>query len=403
MQILPFPFMQKILLWTMLFFLLACGSTPTDIHDHASEKEIPDTADMAASGDEIHLSREQIKAMAIRFGDFSDILVDDFVEATGRMGLPPNALISVRPRGKGFIRNSGKYVEGSYVKQGTVLAEIESPEFIEMQRQYLDVSAALDFAKKDLARKEKLMQAGAGVEREYQQAQSDVLRYQATKMALAKQLRYLGIQPDEVSPVNLTDKIVLTAPKSGFITSTVLHDGMYVTPEMELLEVADSRHVHLELDVFEKDIAKVRPEQLITYTVPALGTDIYKGEVHVIGKEFSMPAKTVRIHGHMKGTRPPFIKNIFVKAKIHSGNASAKSLPEEAIVRSGDQPIVYVADTTGRDEVSFLPLRIRTGAASDGFVQVELIDPRPAGMPFVVSGTYFVQAQSQAGILEHDH
>ena len=41
---------------------------------------------------------------------------------------------------------------------------------------------------------------------------------------------------------------------SGYITSVNMHNGMYVTPQQELMEIVDEKHLHLELDIFEKRI-----------------------------------------------------------------------------------------------------------------------------------------------------
>ena len=183
-----------------------------------------------------------------------------------------------------------------------------------------------------------------------------------------------------------------------------MHNGMYVTPELELMEIVNENHLHLELDVFEKDIANVKEEQRISYTVPALGNQVYEGEVHVLGKEFNTENKTVRIHGHLEKVRPKFIKDLFVEAKIWLNDQTVQALPEKAIIKDGASSYIYVANNqTENDELKFEQIMVMPGTTDKGFTSVKLINEIPNGMKIVTEGAYYVYAQSKAGELEHEH
>ena len=97
----------------LLFF--ACGHNHEEgdghNHDHGNETEQHSEEDVHGSkahseGDghghgeeheerEIHLTKEQIETMSIKFGDFSNVKINDFIKATGTLDLPPNAYSSV--------------------------------------------------------------------------------------------------------------------------------------------------------------------------------------------------------------------------------------------------------------------------------------------------------------------
>lgn len=402
-----------ILIFSVLFLLSFSSCThhhgEGDGHDHGSHAH--DHADAGEHGEgeehgdgEIHLTQEQIKTMNIRFGDFSPTKINDFVRVTGTLGLPPNALTSVSAPASGFIKNSNKYVEGSYVKKGVVMAYLENPAFIEHQREYLEVAADLVFARQELARQESLLTANAGIEKMVQKLQAEINHKTATMKGLAKQLSYLGIKVAELTPENIVQRVPIYAPMSGYITSIKMRNGKYVTPEWELLEIVNENHLHLELDVFEKDIAQVKTKQQISYTVPALGPTVYAGEVHVIGKEFDTENKTVRIHGHLEKERPPFIKDLFVEAKIWLNDQTVDALPEKAIIKDGALSYIYVAkNEPERKELEFAAIRVIAGTTDKGFTAVKLIDNIPPQMEIVTEGAYFVYAQSKLGELAHEH
>ena len=342
--------------------------------------------------------------MGIKFGDFSAMKINDYVRATGTLGLPSNGFASVSAKAGGFIRGSDKFVEGNFIKKGQHIAFLENSEFIRQQQIYLEVSAELSYLEKELERQQSLVAANAGILKNVQKLAADVQMKNATLKGIEKQLSFLGIETKNLNAENIVDHISIFSPMAGFITAINMHDGMYVAPENELLEIVSDAHLHLELDVFEKDMAQVKEGQQISYVIPALGPRIFEGEVHVIGKEFNPENKTIRIHGHLEKERPRFVKDLFVEAKIWLNDHTVQALPEKAIIKDGASSYIYVANQQLPGEmVIFEKIMVIPGTADNGFISVKLIDEIPSEMNIVTSGAYYVYAQSKADELEHSH
>jgi cobalt-zinc-cadmium efflux system membrane fusion protein len=415
-------FILTISVFLLPLFFTACDDKHTEDNEHSEQVAQHDGHDHDEELDEhsdddghnhdaeehnegeIHLSKQQVTTMDIRFGEFSKMKINAFVKAIGTLGLPPNALTSVSARSDGFIKNSRKYVEGNYVKKGEVMAYLENPEFIEYQQEYLEIAAELEYDQQELARQKTLFVSNAGIEKNVQKMQSEVKQNTAKLKGLSKRLAYLGIKASDLTTDNIVQRVPIHAPMTGYITSIQMHNGMYVTPEMELMEIVNENHLHLELDVFEKDIALVEEGQRISYSIPALANQIYDGEVHVIGKEFNTENKTVRIHGHLKKERPKFIKDLFVEAKIWLNDQTVQALPENAVIKDGASSYIYVGnDSTNGEEIEFKAIKVIEGTKDNGYTSIKLIDSIPAKMKIVTAGAYYVYAQSKAGELEHEH
>jgi cobalt-zinc-cadmium efflux system membrane fusion protein len=377
----------------------ATAHTEDDGHNHGTE-----AGGHSEDTGEIHLTRAQMESMNIQFGSFSQIKINDYIKATGSLGLPPNAMTSVSAKANGFIKESNTYIEGSYVKKGKVMAYLENPDFINKQQEYLEITAELTFSKQELERQKTLAAANAGVEKKVQQFEAEVNRKIATLKGIAKQLAYLGINANTLSPDNIVQRVPIIAPMSGYITSIIMHNGMYVTPNLELMEIVNQEHYHLELDVFEKDIAHLKEEQKISYTVPALGNKVYEGRVHVIGKEFNTENKTVRVHGHSEKEHPPFYKDLFIDAKIWLSDQTAQALPEKAIIKDGASSYIYVSNNEENNgEITFEKLMVLPKITAKGFTSLEILASIPAGKKIVTEGAFFIYAQSKAGVLKHEH
>jgi cobalt-zinc-cadmium efflux system membrane fusion protein len=80
------------------------------------------------------------------------------------------------------------------------------------------------------------------------------------------------------------EKGILTSviPMSGDI---VVMNSMLVCPSDTMLEIIETGHLHLELNVFEKDILKVKVEQDINFTVPEATNEIFHAKVHLVGNQ----------------------------------------------------------------------------------------------------------------------
>ena len=378
----------------------------SDGHDHSSESKSEDGDDEHGAHEEggLHLSQEQAKTVGLKFGDFSSIKVNDYVKATGVLGLPANAHSSISAKASGIIRGTKKFVEGGYVKKGEVIAYLENPDFMTTQQEYLEIQAELALQRLEVDRQKTLVDGNAGIERDLQRAEAKARILFTKASGISKQLEYLGISTADLTPNNIRDRIAITSPAGGYISTIDFHNGMYAERSTTLMDIISSQHLHLELDVFENDIAKVKQGLKISYSVPALGAKIFEGYVNVIGKEFDGKAKTVRVHGHLEGDKPQFIKDLFVNAKIWLTDSTVDALPEKAVITDGATSFIFVAnDSAEAEEIEFEKLSIIPGSTSDGYTSVKLVDPIPAGMKIVTEGAYYIYAQSKVGELAHEH
>lgn len=389
--------------------MLSCKNSPTEkdghTHDISTDSHSEeDEHHHDFEEEELHLTQDQIQTIGLELGDFSSLKVNDFIKTTGTIGLPPNAYSSVSAKAEGIIEGTKKFVEGNYIKEGEIIAYVANTDFIIKQQEYLEAKASLKLKKYDLERQQSLMNANAGVTKQLQTSQAEVTILEAKTKGLAKQLSYLGISVKRITANTLSDRIAIVAPMSGYISSITMHNGMYAQPSSALMEIISSDHLHLELDVFEKDIAEVKVGQKISYSVPALGNTIYQGEISVIGKEFNLDTKTVRVHGHLEGKKPIFLKDLFINAKIWLTDTISNAVPEDAIISEGGISFIYVAKENKKEaEVEFKQIKVVAGASDKGYRTIKLLDKIPEGMNIVVKGAYYIFAQSKVGELEHEH
>jgi len=386
---------------------MSCGNAKDDAHSEGDGHNHGAVAEDAHDhGDEPHeeiveLNDVQIKRAGIKLGNFSEIKITDFVKANGILDLPPSSTATVHALQQGFIQHLNEYIIGSYIKKGAVLATLKHPSYVAQQQKYLETMHELDWLYKELERQKKLSEANGNALKSYQKAQSDFNIKTTQRDGLEQQLKYLGINIPNLKAGKITPTINITAPISGYIAEVHAHQGMFVKPEIELFQIIDNDHIHLELDIFERDLAKIKKGQDISFTLPALGDQEYKADVHLISKSFNNENKTVRVHGHIKGKSPQLIRGLYADAKVWLNDATVMALPEEAVMRGDGQEFIYIVKIEAGGKTIFTQVPVRTGDKDKGMIVVEPLEQILKKAKVVTKGAFYLYAELNAG--EHGH
>lgn len=438
----------------IFFFLSQCSpSEPSGEEEHAHQEEAheEDHEEEGHNENMVELSDIQIASAELKYGVFDTLNISEFVKVNGNLDLPPQNIAAVSAPMAGFVKQAN-FLVGDYVKKGTTLAVLEHQDYIKLQEDYLNLLSNLDYLKAEWQRQKRLDSAEITAKKQFQQAEANYKSALARKQALEKQLVYMGFSPEKVAEGNISTTIAIRAPFSGYITQLTVHNGAFVKSEQELYELVDNDHMHLELNVFEQDIYKVKIGQPIRFTVPSIGTDNYQGEVYLVGKSFDKESKTVRVHGHIRGEHPDFIRGLYIEANIYTGDQQVQALPEEAIVVDEGKSYIFVRteethehaeevsqqsfmaeqitsdqhdhqdeaehahdheDGTEDDHnemkevqdhgISFRRVQVVTGMKDQGFVEIKQIPELPADTEIVTEGAYFLFSEMKKGEGGHHH
>ncbi len=378
-------------------------------HDHEGESKEHEHAQDAMDAheehsDEVQLTRQQMEATGIQFGEIGDLKINDFVKANGMLGIPPDGQAAIAAKATGILSGIRKYVEGDYIKKGAFIGNIENPDFIDLQKDYLEIKAKIKYTQQELERQRLLLSENAGIEKNVQRLEAEYAAQLIQQKAAAQHLAYLGLNTEQLNSSTISSKIPLHCSSSGYVKMNAMRNGAYVDAQTVLMEVIDKSHLHLELDVFEKDISKIKIGQKISYTVPAMGTKNYNGEVSVIAKELDPQTKTIRVHGHLDGDKPDFYNNLFINAKIWLNDGVASALPSDAIVMDEGAYFLYAGvNDPNADKTNFNRVMLIPGAESNGYTAIKLIDTIPHDMQVVTHGAFYIYAKAKEGALSHDH
>lgn len=369
----------------LLFSLFLSCSTPKKQEEKIEQKE-----EMA---DVVTLTKEQLKNANLTIGDFDQTTLSEDVKANGIVDVPPMNMASVSVPINGFVKST-KTLPGSFVRKGEVLAVVNSMDYVQMQQDYLQILSKLKFSEQELERQTILSQEDVGAKKKLQQAESDVSFSKAQLKGIEMKLQIVGNQINRLKNGQIISTINVVSPIDGFIKTTNLAIGKNVVPTDVLFEITGNAHKHLELKVFEKDITKIKIGQKIIIENPQIANANMMATVFLVGKNVDAETKSINIHAHIvsEQTEEKLTVGQYVNTRILTGNRTAKTLPEIAILRRGEGGIIFVQIK----ENTFQQIPVKLGLSEKGNVEIFLEKELNSGK-IVKSGASILQAVLNGG------
>ncbi|MDH2208526.1 efflux RND transporter periplasmic adaptor subunit [Empedobacter sp. GD03644] len=410
----------KIIIYSVLaiLFLSSCTKetkTEQPIEEKKAEhEEAPQTV--------ATLTEEQMKAVGVKLGTIEVKELTAMIKANGLLNVPNSNMASVASMFGGVIQTL-PIQEGSYVKKGQVIATISNPEFIITQEQYLTVLSRITYAEQEFRRQKELFDNDAGAKKNLQNSSAELKTLRSQKASLSRQLQMMGINPSKVTNANLRNGMVITAPISGTVSKIIAQIGSYVDVSSPVAEIIDNSSIHLDLQVFEKDLPKMKVGQVIQFELTNNPGNSYEAVVYSIGSSFENESKTIAVHSKVRGNKSGLINGMNITGAVSLSNSSTPAVPNEAIVEADGKFYIFVktnkkveehTDEESKDpneknkehknetSINFEKIEVVKGSSDMGYTAITTVNEIDPTAQIVVKGAFFVNAKlSNSG--DHGH
>ncbi|APD05892.1 nickel and cobalt resistance protein CnrB [Flavobacteriaceae bacterium UJ101] len=395
--------MNKInIIIALLIFTVSCKKHEEgDGHQHESEHSHTETTITAEDHHDeegiVNLTEKQVEVADFQYGTFEMKNLSNIVRVNGETNLPPQNRAVVTTLISGNIKQIF-IEEGDLVKKGQTLAIVENPDFLALQREYYSAISASSYTKKEYKRQKKLYEEKITARKKYELAKANYDAEQANIAGLASQLRQLSISPSNVAKGKFTRTFPVVAPISGSIGHIDASIGSYADLSQELFTIVDNSKIHLDLNIYEKDLSKIKVGQKVSFTLTNQDHSIINGKIFAVSKTFEPDTKTVLAHATVDNSKNELVANMFVNAVIEIGKNQVKALPNEAIVKLKGKDYIFIKEDHEKeevhDEVPFKMIEVSTGKSELGYTAVEPIDKIDSNAQIVTKNTYFLQSQA---------
>jgi len=400
-------FLQTV--FCVLSFNACSDKTEADVHQLEVQHE--DAGDHAMKNS-TSLTREQMNSIGIELGTIEQKELTNSIKASGILTVPNQNKAYVTPLFGGVIR-SLNVQPGTYVKQGQPIATIVNPDLLQMQQQLHQLNEQIKLSEIEEARQKELVEGNAAPLKRLQQVQTELETLRSQHSGLQKQLSAVGASQQ------FSSLIVVKAPISGAISKVMTQLGSHVDVSTPIAEIVNNSQLHLDLFVYEKDLPKLKVDQVIHFTITNDAGKEYDAQIFSIGTAFEEGTRTIPVHAKVIGDKTGLIDGMNVTALVSLNRQTLPAVPTGAIVNyqekdyifrvaATDQPDINKGKNTGtsqdnkNESIHFEMIPVVKGTTDIGYSQITLLKTIPEQSTIVTKGAFFILAKI-TNVGEDDH
>ena len=295
-------------------------------------------------------------------------------QVTGRLVWDEDATVRIYSPVEGRVAAVFEKV-GDEVKQGTILARLDSPDFGQAQADAHKAAADQQFADRTLARIRDLFEHGAAARKDLETAENASVGAQSEQQRTAARLARYELE----SGPTVDGQYALRSPMSGMVVEKNLNLGQELRPDLMLANsplllapqfvVSDPSQLWVYLDVTETDLGTLHLGQELRIRSRAFPEQIFMGRLEMIGQALDPATRTLRARGVVNNSERLLKSEMYVDVEINvsSANLGAVSVASNAVFTKDGLRYVFIEVESG----SYERREIETGAEAAGRVFVQ--------------------------------
>jgi membrane fusion protein, copper/silver efflux system len=269
----------------------------------------------------VGISPERIQMLGVRTEAASLRSIAHTVRAVGTVAADERRIGVVNPKFEGWIEKLLVNTTGQAVRRGEALLEVYSPDLVLAQREYLVARAAAA----DMAQSDAMTRDNA----------------KAIAAAALSRLKNWDISADQLARLQRTGvatrTLTLSAPIGGTVMEKPALQGLHFGAGDMLYRIVDLSTVWLLADVFEQDLAQIRPGQSATITVQAYPGRVFDGRVAFVYPTVNAQTRTAKVRIEVPNPGLLLKTDMYATVEIAAPVDSATVLvvPDSAVLDTG--------------------------------------------------------------------
>jgi membrane fusion protein, copper/silver efflux system len=295
------------------------------------------------------------------------------LRTVGRVAADERRRGVVHAKYEGYVEKLYVDFTGQPVAKGQPLLDLYSPELVASEKEYLVARGA---------------QSRLG-----ESSVPGVAQGAAELAAAARQrLRFFDVGPEDIAALEKTGvarrTITLRAPVSGVVVEKTAVVGTKVSPADGLYEIADLSRLWVLAEVYEKDLGAIRVGRPARITLAAQPGREWRGTVTFVSPTVKAETRTAEARIEVDNRDGVLKPEMFVDVSFEGSSTAGLTVPESAVIPTGERTLVFVDLGQGRYE----PREVVLGARVPG--GYEVTHGLSAGERVVVSANFLLDSES---------
>ncbi len=365
---------RKILYWQ-------APMNPTEIYDAPGKSNmgmdlVPVYDDQTSSGSQVSIDPGTIQNMGVRTATVQRRDFSREIRALGKVDYNEENIYEVSSKISGWIEKLHVDYTGKPVRKGQALLELYSPDLVTTQQEYL-----LALKNKELISNSDFASIREGAE--------------SLLASTRQRLSYWDIPESEINRLEtereVSKTITFESPGNGIVIHKNAVEGKFIKEGTSLYRIADLSTVWVFASLYDNEVPWVRVGQTAEMELSYAPGKVLKGQVAYIYPYLNEKARDVKVRLEFPNPnlmlKPGMYANVRIKTQAIP---DVIVIPAEAVIRSGERNLVFMALGNGR----FEPRQIRIGEEGDSG-EVLVLAGLQAGEEIVTSAQFLLDSESR--------
>ncbi|HEY6374080.1 MAG TPA: efflux RND transporter periplasmic adaptor subunit [Edaphobacter sp.] len=269
----------------------------------------------------------------------------DFLEVPARVTADPSHVVRIFPPLSGRMLGL-RVLPGQVVKKGDVIAQLQSSDIAAARADFEKAKIEVLRADRALTRGKILLQHDVLSQADYYELEATAQTAHSELERSRQRIHELGFAEDGVS-----DEVALRAPISGVILDIGTAAG-----EMQrsldnanaIATIANIDTVWILGDVFERDLASLKPGREVEIRIHAFPDLKLTGRIDNIGSALDPTTRTLKLRVVLPNPKHTLKADMFATIRVPGALRNAVILPATAVLHEGDRTFVFIPNASGK-------------------------------------------------------
>lgn len=294
----------------------------------------------------IKISEDHFNNIGVTLGKMETVKQIPVLTAPAKVVIPPSQEYIVSASQAGLITELDAAI-GDKVKKGEVIAQLNSPDLLSMQRLYLKAVSDMHLGSLSFQRDKKLLADGVIAERRWQETSSQYSVFASIANEHKQLLKIAGMTDDEIDRLGqthqLTSQLNVRAAISGTVIERMAVEGERVNILAPLYRIANLEGLWLEINIPHERIGSLKVgDYVLIENTPV------SAEITLLGQSVNPQNQTIMARAIIKGNQSVVRAGETINTQIiQSTESAAFKVPNTAIAQNAGNSFIFIRNQEG--------------------------------------------------------
>jgi len=299
-----------------------------------------------ATENTIQIPQENIDKLGIKLGKLEPVKQFPVLSAPAKVVVPPAQEYSVSTTQAGVIAKLNAAI-GDKVAKGQVLAQLNSPDLLTLQREYLKADSAMQLASAIYQRDKKLLQEGVISDRRWQETSSEYRSAVSEADEQRQLLEIAGMTPGEVTQFTKTHRLSrelnIRSPIAGVVMERLAVVGTHVDLMAPLYRVANLDELWLEIAIPQERVGSIKIGDQVT-----IENSEASAKIVLLGQNVNPENQTILARAIVQKQAASLRSGQRLNAHIiQASDKAAFKIPNTAIAQNEGKAFIFIRTAQG--------------------------------------------------------